>query len=360
MDNSTKAIRFYKNGGPEVLTTEEIVRPQPKGSEVSIRVQAIALSRTDLLWREGSYFEQPVFPAQIGYDAAGVIESVGPEVQNLKVGNHVSTFPAASLLDYAAHGEAVIYPEHALLAYPENLKAERAAAANTGLLAAYFALVEHAALKPDQHVVVTAAGSSMGLAAIQLVNALGARSIAISRSVAKREKLAAAGAHHVLIAGIDDVQEAVLEITGGHGADVVYDGVAGPGLEELVWATKRFGHVIVYGYLGGMGNTTPIPLGACFLRGLNLHASYRIFDFTGHPRLGIPANLEAVERAKRLVFGGLASELFKPVIDRVFVGLDKYAAAHRYMETNAQTGKILVSLNRTNEQPTSGDRSQPR
>jgi NADPH:quinone reductase-like Zn-dependent oxidoreductase len=360
MDNSTKVIRFYRNGGPEVLKMDEIIRPQPNGNEVFIRVQAIALSRTDLLWREGSYFEQPVFPAQIGYDAAGVIESVGPEVENLKVGNHVSTFPAVSLLDYAAHGEGAIYPEHALLAYPENLNAEQAAAANSGLMAAYFALVELAALKPDQHVVVTAASSSMGLAAIQLVNALGAQSVAISRSVAKREKLAAAGAQHVLIAGIDDVQEALFEITRGHGADVVYDGVGGPGLEELVWATKRFGHVIVYGYLGGMGNTTPLPLGACFLRGLNLHASYRIFDFTGYPRLGIPANREAVERAKRLVLGGLASKLFKPIIDRVFIGLDQYAAAHRYMGTNAQTGKIVVSLDRAPEQPASGDRSWPR
>jgi NADPH:quinone reductase-like Zn-dependent oxidoreductase len=354
MDNSTKVIRFYKNGGPEVLKTEEIVRPQPKGNEVSIRVQAIALSRTDLLWREGSYFEQPVFPAQIGYDAAGVIESVGPEVENLKVGNHVSTFPAASLLDYTAHGEAAIYPEHALLAYPDNLNAEQAAAANTGLFAAYFALVELAALKPDQYVVVTAASSSMGIAAMQLAQALGGRSIAITRSMAKREGLTAAGAHHVLVAGSDDVQEALLEITRGHGADVVYDGVGGPGLEELVWATKRFGHIVVYGCLGGMGNTTLLPLGACFLRGLNLHASYKIFDFTGHSRLGIPANRKAIERAKRLVFGGLASERFKPVIDRVFIGLDEYASAHRYMDTNAQTGKVIVSLAGTVERQTSG------
>jgi NADPH:quinone reductase-like Zn-dependent oxidoreductase len=348
MDNTTKVIRFYKNGGPEVLKIEEIVRPQPKGREVSMRVEAIALSRTDLLWREGSYFEQPVFPAQIGYDAAGVIESVGPEVENLNVGNRVSTLRATSLVDYAAHGETAIYPEHALLAYPENLNAVQAAAANAGLFAAYFALVELAGLKPDQHVVISAASSSMGIAAIQLVNALGGQTTAITRSIAKRERLAAAGAHHVLIAGSDDVQDALLEITGGHGADVVYDGVGGPGLEELVWATKRFGHVIVYGCLEGLRNMTPLPLGACFLRGLNLHASYKIFDFSGHPRLGIPANLEAIERAKKLVFGGLASELFKPIVDRVFIGLDEYAAAHRYMGTNAHIGKIVVSLDETN------------
>jgi NADPH:quinone reductase-like Zn-dependent oxidoreductase len=82
-----------------------------------------------------------------------------------------------------------------------------------------------------------------------------------------------------------------------------------------------------------------------FLARLNLHTSFKIFDFTGHPRLGIPANQEAIERAKRFVFDGLASELFKPKIDRVFAGLEEYAAAHDYMGANAQVGKIIVGLN---------------
>ena len=179
-----------------------------------VRAQAVTVSRPDLLWREGSYFEEPEFPAPIGYDAAGVVESIGPEVKTLKVGNRVSTFPAASLLDYAAHAETITYPETALLVYPENLTRVQAAAVNTGLFTAYFALLELAYFKRDQHVVITAGG--------------------------------------------EDVQEAILDLTEGLGAEVIYDAVAGPGLEELVWAK----------------------------------------------------------------------------IDRVFVGLDEYAAAHRYMETN--------------------------
>lgn len=345
MPKTTRVIRFHKTGGPEVLKVEELPLPEPKGSEVSMRVNAIALSRPDILWREGSYFEEPVLPAGIGYDAAGVVESVGPEVKTLKVGDHVSTFPAASLLDYTAHGEAVIYPEDALLVYPRNLDPGQAAAVNSGLLAAYFAFVELAGVRPNQFVVITAASSSMGIAAIQLAKALGAKTIAVTRSEAKRKHLTTAGADHVVIAGIDDVQETVLEITGLGGADAVYDGVGGPGLEELVWATRRFGHVIVYGHLGAMEDKTPLPLGACFLRGLNLRTSYKIFDFTGHPRLGIPANRESIERAKRFVFDGLASKLLQPKIDRVFGGLEEYAAAHDYMGKNAQIGKIIVVLN---------------
>src|SRR5271166_5730279 len=138
MNETTKVVRFHRTGGPEVLRIEEIRRPKPKGSEVLVRVQAEALSRPDLVWREGSYFEEPLFPAQIGHDAAGVVESVGPEVKNLKVGDHVSTFPAVSLLDYAAHGENIVYPETALHVYPMVLTPVQAAAVNTGLFTAYF------------------------------------------------------------------------------------------------------------------------------------------------------------------------------------------------------------------------------
>jgi NADPH:quinone reductase-like Zn-dependent oxidoreductase len=97
MNKAVKVIRFYKTGGPDVLKTEEIQLPPLKANEVLVRVQAVTVSRPDLLWREGSYFEEPEFPAQIGYDAAGVVELVGPEVKTLKVGNRVSTFPAAYL-----------------------------------------------------------------------------------------------------------------------------------------------------------------------------------------------------------------------------------------------------------------------
>jgi NADPH:quinone reductase-like Zn-dependent oxidoreductase len=344
MNETTKVIRFYKTGGPEVLRIDDVRWPKPVGNEVLIRVQALALSRPDLLWREGSYFEAPVFPAQLGYEAAGVVESVGPEVKHLKVGDPVSTFPAVSLTDYAAHGEIILYPESALLAYPQNLTPEQAAGANTGLFTAYFALLELACLKRDQHVVVTAASSSMGVAALQMIKAIGANGIAVTRSEGKKEGLLAAGADQVLIAGREDIQEAIFERTEGLGAEVIYDAVGGPGLEELIWATKRFGWVIAYGQLGAMEHGTPLPLGACALRGLKVYVSFRVFDFTGHPKLGLPARTEVVERAKRFISDGLAAGRFSPKIDRVFDGLDEYAAAHRHMETGARIGTVVISL----------------
>ena len=214
-----------------------------------------------------------------------------------------------------------------------------------GLFTAYFALVELARLQPDQFVVITAASSSMGMAAIQLAKALDARCIAVTRSEAKQKLLIQAGADHVVVAGVNDVQEMILEITDGEGADLIYDGVAGPGLEELVWATRKFGCVIVYGYLGAMDASTPLPLGACFLRGLNLHPSFKVFDYTGNPKLGIYRNPDAIERAKKFISAGLASGVLKSAIDRVFIGLGEYVSAHQYMAANTHAGKIVVALN---------------
>jgi NADPH:quinone reductase-like Zn-dependent oxidoreductase len=344
MTETAKLIRFYKTGGSEVLRIDEVPLSHPKENEALVRVEAVALSRLDLLWREGAFFEEAAFPARIGYDAAGVVESVGPEVKSLKVGDRVSTFPAVSLLDYAAHGETIIYPETALFAYPESLTPVQAAAVNTGLFTAYFALVELAQLRRQQHVVISAASSSMGIAAIQMAKAVGAKSIAVTRSEEKKDALVEAGADHVIVAGSEDVQAAIIELTEGLGAEVIYDAVAGPGLEELIWATKRSGHVIVYGQLGAMERATSLPLGACFLRAIKVHGGFRVFDFTGNARLGLQAKTEAVERAKIFVSDGLASKRFSAKIDNVFFGLDEYAAAHRYMETNNQIGKVVISL----------------
>jgi NADPH:quinone reductase-like Zn-dependent oxidoreductase len=89
---------------------------------------------------------------------------------------------------------------------------------------------------------------------------------------------------------------------------------------------------------------TLMPLGACFLQSLTVHPSFRVFDFTGHPGLGLPARADALERAKRFLWDGLASNRFRAKVDRLFFGLKEYAAAHRYMESNAQVGKIVIAL----------------
>jgi NADPH:quinone reductase-like Zn-dependent oxidoreductase len=151
------------------------------------------------------------------------------------------------------------YPDHALLGYPENLNPIEAAAVNTGLFTAYFALMEIAQLQRGQFVVVTAASSSTGI-------------------------------------------------------------------PPSSWPRRL------------------VTFRRCFLRGIKLHAGFQIFDFTGNARLGLPIKQQATERAKNFINRGLSSRWFTAKIDRVFYGLDKYVAAHQYLETGVQVGKIVVSL----------------
>jgi NADPH:quinone reductase-like Zn-dependent oxidoreductase len=136
MNRNTRVIRFHRTGGPEVLQIDEIELPPLKNNEVLLKMDALAISRADILWREGDYVEDPILPAQIGYEGAGVVDSIGPKVKTLRPGDRVSTFPAASLVDYAAHGEQIVYPESSLLTYPPNLNPEQAASANTALFLA--------------------------------------------------------------------------------------------------------------------------------------------------------------------------------------------------------------------------------
>jgi NADPH2:quinone reductase len=344
MKPTNRVIRFHRTGGPEVLQIDEIEQAAPKNNEVVIKVEALALCRADVLWREGSYVEDPVLPAQIGYDAAGVVQSVGPEVKTVKPGDRVSTVPACSLVDYGAHGEEIVYPETALFAHPPDLSPEEASSVNAGLFLAYFALVELAGLKSCEYVVVTAATASTGIAALQLANMLGAKSIAVTRSGSKRGELIAAGADNVIVVGEEDVRDAIFAITDGLGADLIYDAVGGPGLEELAWATKRLGRIIIYGALGATDQGTRLPVGACFFRGVKVYTGITIFDYTGNPRLGLPPKPEAINRAKTFITKGLATGTLTPKIDRVFNGLEEYQLAHKYMATNGRNGKIIISL----------------
>jgi NADPH:quinone reductase-like Zn-dependent oxidoreductase len=337
-------MQFHQTGGPDVLRIDEIPLPEPHGDEVRVRVQAIALTRADTLWRSGTYVEDPILPSRIGYDIAGVVEAVGPEVKSLAVGDRVSAIPATSVQQYGNHGETAIYPESSLLEYPARLTPEQATSANNGLFAAYFPFVEIAAIQPGQFVVLTAGSSTTALAALQVARKLGARSIATTRTSAKKSELLREGYDHVIVSEEEDVTARILELTGGQGADLVYDAIAGPGVEALAWATKKLGHLVIYGGLGAGIDPTPLPLWATFRRTVKLYAGYKVFDFTGNAGMGIPPNVTATERARRFVYDGLAEGAFIPRIDRVFAGLEQYADAHRYMESNSQFGKIVIRL----------------
>jgi NADPH:quinone reductase len=326
-----KIVRFHQVGGPEVLKLEELPAPKPQKNEVLIKVDAIGLNRAESMFRSGQYLYQPQFPAGLGYEASGTVQEVGPGVTGLKPGDRVSSVPSFSLRDYGTYGEVALLPAHALARYPENLNAVEGASIWMQYLTA-FGLIEIGKMEQGNHVLITAAASSVGLAAIQLANAVGAIPIATTRNKAKEGSLLDAGAKFVVNTKTEGWVEEVRQITSGKGVDLAFDPVAGFELERVAQTMRSEGTIFEYGALSP--EPTPFPLFVVLGNNLVVRG-YTLFSIVLHP--------ERFERSKRWVFDGLASGELKPVIARTFT-LDQIVEAHRYLESNEQVGKIVVTV----------------
>jgi NADPH:quinone reductase-like Zn-dependent oxidoreductase len=297
-----------------------------------MRVHALGLNRAESMFRRGIYPEQPVLPARLGYEAAGEVEAVGEGVTGLAPGDVVSTIPAFSMNQYGVYGEVAIVPAAVVVKHPPGLSMAEAASIWMQYLTAYGAVAEYGRLAAGDTVIVTAASSSIGVAAIQVANHLGAIPIATTRTPAKREALLAAGARHVIVTGEQDLAAEVLRITEGRGARLAVDPIGGPGAEALVDALGENGILVPYGIL--TTEPTPYPLEKALARNLTTHAFTMPFLTRDPVRL---------EQGKRFVLDGIEAGDFKPVIARTFA-FEQIVEAHRYMESNQQVGKIVVTV----------------
>ncbi|RWO67856.1 MAG: NADPH:quinone reductase [Mesorhizobium sp.] len=328
----TRMVRFHQHGGPEVLRIEDVRLARPGPGEVQIRVKALGLNRAEALLRAGSYIETPTLPSGLGLEAAGVIEAVGEGVEDFAPGDSVSVIPPQSMIRWSAYGELVTYPAGLVVKNPPSLDWQTAAAVWMQYLTAYGALIDIAKLGSGDAIVITAASSSVGLAAIQIANSVGATAIAVTRTSAKRQALLNAGAAEVVALAEEDLAARLNEIAGPEGVRVVFDAVGGPIFEPLTAAMSRGGILIEYGGLSR--EPTPFPLSAVLAKTLTLRG-YLVHEITGNP-----AKLEA---AKAFILEGLEVGTLKPIIDRTFA-FDQIVEAHRYLESNEQFGKIVVTI----------------
>jgi len=212
------------------------------------------------------------------------------------------------------------------------LSFEEAAASWMQYVTAWGALIEQAKLRQGDFVIVTAASSSVGLAAFQIARMVGATSIAITRTHAKKQALLDAGAAHVIVSDEEDIVERVMTITAGQGARVVFDPVGGPSFEPLTQSMARGGILLVYGALSS--EPTPFPLFTVLGKSLTLK---------GYLYAEIVADPEALERAKAFILQGLKSGALRPIIAKTFA-LSDIQDAHRFLEANQQIGKIVVTV----------------
>jgi NADPH:quinone reductase-like Zn-dependent oxidoreductase len=319
-------------GGPEVLRLEERDVRSPGEGEVRIRVKALGLNRAEALLRRGVYIEQPALPSGLGLEAAGTVESVGADVVGLAPGEAVSVVPPPSMIRWPAYGELAVFPARLVVKHPPSLSWETAAALWMQYITAYGALIDIAKLAPSDFVVITAASSSVGLAAIQIANHVGATPIAVTRTSAKRQPLLDAGAAHAISLEEEDLAARLAEIAGPAGVRVVFDPVAGPLFEPLTSAMSRGGVLIEHGGLSL--EPTPFPIGHVLGKCLTLRG------YLMHEISDDPARLEA---AKAFILDGLASGALRPIIARTF-RFEEIVEAHRFLESNEQFGKIVVTL----------------
>jgi NADPH:quinone reductase-like Zn-dependent oxidoreductase len=330
--DTVKIVRFHQTGGPEVLQLDELPLPEPAAGEVRLRVKAIGLNRAEVMFRMGRYLIQPELPSKLGYEASGIVEAVGPDVDQSWIGKTVSTVPAFSASAYGVYGEVAIVPVYAIAVYPAKLSYEEGTSIWMQYLTAYGALVHQGHIAKGDFVLITAASSSVGIAAIEIAKAEGAISIASTRTSQKKAELLALGAGHVIASEEEDLAARVNEITSGKGARIVFDPIGGKGLEALAAAAAASGIIFEYGALAT--GPTPFPLFSVLGKHLTIKG-YTLFEVVGDPA--------AFAKAKQYVFDHLASGSFKPRIDKTFP-LARIVEAHRYMESNAQIGKIVVTV----------------
>ncbi len=327
-----KIVRFHETGGPEVLQLEELPLSEPGKGEVRLKVEAIGLNRAEIMFRKGQYLETPQLPSRLGYEAAGIIDAIGSDVTDFQVGDRVSTIPSFPMGQYGVYGESAIVPAYAAAKYPETLSAAEGASIWMQYMTAFGALIEYGNMKKGDSVLITAASSSVGIAAIQIVKAAGGIAIATTRGADKRSFLTDSGADHVIVTDEEDLVEKVMDLTNGAGVRIVFDPVAGPLLEQLAAATAPGGIIFEYGALAP--HPTPFPLFPALAKGLTIRG-YTLFEIVKNP--------DMLKRGKDYIYKGLESGSLKPIIDKAFPLAD-IVEAHRYMASNQQKGKIIVTV----------------
>lgn len=321
-----RVVVFDEFGGPEVLHVVDEPAVAPAATEVRIRVEAFAVNPLDAMMRSGtSPAPVPLPHARLGIEASGVIDAIGDAVADLHVGDPVivTAIPDSSVR--GAYAEFTTIPASSVIPRPSALDAPQGAAVWVGFSTAYGALVEEAGMRPADRVLISGASGSVGRAAIQVANHLGAVPIAITRQSAKADELRAAGAADVIATDREGVAESVARLTGGVGGDIVLDLVRGPGQSELVRATRPGGTVVAAGFLDP--RPTPAATGAV-----------KVVDYYGFGRLADP---EAVRRMAAFLNAGVRLGTLHPAIDTLF-GLDQVVEAHRRFDAALHGGKKIV------------------
>jgi NADPH2:quinone reductase len=328
-----RAIVITKPGGPEVLELREVPTPEPAPGQVRVRIHASAVNRADLLQVRGMYPAPADAPPDIpGLEVAGEVDAVGAGVTDLAKGDRVF-----GVVGGGAYAEHVVVHARTLARIPKELDFVQAAAVPEAFITAYDAMVLQAELAAGDVVLVHAAGSGVGTAAIQIARAIGARSIGTARTEAKLERARELGMNDGVVAVIKDGRpqfaEKVLALTEGRGADVCLELIGGNYVPESLQALAEKGRVVLVGLLAGMA--AEIDLARVLRRRLHLFGTM----LRSRP---LEEKILAAQVLQHRLAPLFASGTLKPIVDRVFP-LEKAGEAQSYMAANEGFGKVVLT-----------------
>ena len=255
-----KAIQCTQWGDPSQLVLAELPLPEPGPGQVRIRIAAAGVNFPDALIVQKKYQLQPKLPFVPGTEVAGTIDGIGDDVKHLSIGDRVIAFVGTG-----GFAQYVCAPAQLAVAIPDGVSDEVAAAFTLTYATSHHALFDRGQLKAGETLLVLGAGGGVGIAAVELGKAAGARVIAAASSA---EKLAAArqhGADDVIDYATSDLRDLVKDLTGGNGADVIYDPVGGPGNTAAVRSLAWRGRLLVVGF--AQGEIPQIPANLLLLKG---------------------------------------------------------------------------------------------
>ena len=322
----TVLCRSY--GPPENLSLEELPEPVPSSDQVLIDVKAAALNFPDVLMVQGKYQSQPEFPFAPGGEVAGVISAVGEHVTDWQVGDEV--FAGCG---HGGFAEKLVLSPRQLRPKPKSLSFEQASGMTTTYGTSYYALKQRAELQPGENLLVLGAAGGVGIAAVELGKAMGARVIAAASTDEKLAIAKQAGADEVINYGDGELKEKVKALTDGKGADVIYDPVGGDLFDQCMRSINWYGRVLVVGFVGG--DIPKMPTNLVLLKSCQV-----VGVFYGAFAARYPTDNE--QNFREIMTMADQGEI-KPLVGQAY-SFEEYAEALNCLDQRRAIGKVVLTI----------------
>lgn len=319
-----RAIRYHRTGGPGVLAVDDVPTPEPGPGEARVGVRYAGVNFIDTYLRSGSYDPGPL-PAVAGKEGMGVVEAIGPGVEEVAPRDRVAFLGADG-----AYAEAVVLPADRLIPVPDEIEDRLAAAVPIQAMTAHYLTHTVRPVEAGDRVLVHAAAGGVGGLAVQLAVAAGAEVYGTCSTSGKAVRVEDLGARAIRYDRVDFADE-VLRLTDGEGVDLAIDGVGKATFEDSVRATRVRGHVILFGQASG----EPDPIRPRKLLGSRTLTTASLFDYV--------STREELLTRSRDVFARIAEGRLEVEIDRIRP-LEDAAEVHRLLENRETRGKVLLEV----------------